>query len=52
MAKFTEVRLTLAAFIYGIEIDLKMHIKKYITPFFSDLSFIMPLLVLEMATWS
>lgn len=39
MAKFTEVRLTLAAFIYGIEIDLKTQIKKYLTPFFNDLSF-------------
>ena len=28
MAKITEVRLTLAAFIYGIEIDLKNIIKK------------------------
>jgi LuxR family glucitol operon transcriptional activator len=40
MAKFTEVRLTLAAFIYGIEIDLKSVIKKYIAPYHSDLAFI------------
>jgi LuxR family glucitol operon transcriptional activator len=40
MAKITEVRLTLAAFIYGIEIDLKNQIKKYIIPFQSNLTFI------------
>lgn len=39
MAKITEVRLTLAAFIYGIEIDIKNVIKKYITPYQSDISF-------------
>lgn len=39
MAKITEIRLTLAAFIYGIEIDLKNVIKKYITPFHEDISF-------------
>ncbi|MBA9078208.1 NB-ARC domain-containing protein [Rufibacter quisquiliarum] len=40
MARITEIRLTLAAFIYGIEIDLKNAIKKYITPFQGDLKFI------------
>lgn len=39
MAKITEIRLTLAAFIYGIEIDLKNTIKKYITPFHGDIQF-------------
>lgn len=39
MSKVTEVRLTLAAFIYGIEIDLKTVIKKFIVPFHEDLSF-------------
>lgn len=39
MAKITEVRLTLAAFIYGIEIDLKNVIKKNITPFHEDIHF-------------
>ncbi|MDM8176008.1 NB-ARC domain-containing protein [Olivibacter sp. 47] len=40
MSNFTEVRLTLAAFIYGIEIDLKELIKKNIIPYFSDLTFL------------
>ncbi len=39
MTKITEIRLTLAAFIYGIEIDLKNVIKKYVTPFQEDISF-------------
>jgi len=39
MAKITEVRLTLAAFIYGVEIDLKNIIKKYIAPFHEDIHF-------------
>lgn len=39
MSKITEVRLTLAALIYGIEIDLKTAINKNIVPYFSDLSF-------------
>lgn len=39
MARITEIRLTLAAFIYGIEIDLKNVLKKYITPFNEDLGF-------------
>jgi LuxR family glucitol operon transcriptional activator len=39
MSKVTEVRLTLAALIYGIEIDLKSTINKFIVPFYSDLSF-------------
>lgn len=40
MTKFTEVRLTLAAFIYGIEIDLKSVIKKFIAPYYTDLGFV------------
>jgi LuxR family transcriptional regulator, glucitol operon activator len=40
MAKITEVRLTLAAFIYGIEIDLKNQIKKHVSPFYEDIHFI------------
>lgn len=40
MAKITEVRLTLAALIYGIEIDLKSIIKKHITPFHENIAFI------------
>ena len=39
MSKVTEVRLTLAALIYGIEIDLKSKINKNIVPYFSDLNF-------------
>lgn len=39
MAKITEVRLTLAAFIYGVEIDLKNVIKKYVSPFHEDINF-------------
>lgn len=39
MARITETRLTLAAFIYGIETDLKNLIKKYITPFQVDITF-------------
>lgn len=39
MSKVTEVRLTLAALIYGVEIDLKSAINRYIVPFYSDLSF-------------
>jgi len=39
MARITEIRLTLAAFIYGIEIDLKNVLKKYVTPYHEDLSF-------------
>ena len=39
MTRITEVRLTLAAFIYGIEIDLKNLIKKYIVPFQEDIQF-------------
>ncbi len=39
MSKVTEVRLTLAALIYGIEIDLKSSINKNIVPYFSDLNF-------------
>lgn len=39
MAKITETRLTLAALIYGIEIDLKNLIKQKITPFHGDLGF-------------
>jgi len=40
MAKITETRLTLAALIYGIEIDLKNVIKQKITPFHGDLGFL------------
>ena len=40
MAKITEIRLTLAAFIYGIEIDLKNVIKKHITPFQENINFL------------
>ncbi len=40
MSKITETRLTLAALIYGIEIDLKNTIKKSITPYYEDLSFL------------
>lgn len=39
MSKITEVRLTLAALIYGLEIDLKSTINRYIVPYYSDLSF-------------
>lgn len=40
MAKVTETRLTLAALIYGIEIDLKKNsIKKNIVPFFENIDF-------------
>lgn len=39
MSKVTEVRLTLAALIYGIEIDLKSLIVKKILPYHSDLNF-------------
>jgi LuxR family transcriptional regulator, glucitol operon activator len=37
--KITEIRLTLAALIYGLDIDLKNTIKKYITPFQEDILF-------------
>lgn len=40
MARITETRITLAAFIYGIETDLKNLIKKYIIPFQEDITFI------------
>lgn len=39
MSKITEVRLTLAAFIYGLEIDLKNIIKTQISPFHNDIHF-------------
>lgn len=39
MSKITETRLTLAALIYGIEIDLKNLIKKNVTPYFENLAF-------------
>ena len=39
MSKITEVRLTLAALIYALEIDLKSTINRYIVPYHSDLSF-------------
>ena len=40
MSKITETRLTLAALIYGIEIDLKNTIKKNITPYYDNLAFL------------
>ncbi len=39
MSKITETRLTLAALIYGVELDLKNTIKKNITPYFENLAF-------------
>lgn len=39
MSKITETRLTLAALIYGVEIDLKNSIKKNIAPYFENLAF-------------
>ena len=39
MARITEIRLTLAAFLYGIEIDIKNVLKKYVTPFQEDTGF-------------
>lgn len=39
MAKITETRLTLAALIYGVEIDLKNCIKNSITPYFENFAF-------------
>jgi len=39
MSKITETRLTLAALIYGVEIDLKNCIKKNLTPYFENLAF-------------
>lgn len=39
MARITEIRLTLAAFIYAIEIDIKNVIKKYVAPYQEDTSF-------------
>lgn len=40
MSKITETRLTLAALIYGVEIDLKNTIKRNITPYFENLAFL------------
>lgn len=39
MSKITEVRLTLAAFIYSIELDLRSIIQSEIVPYNSDLGF-------------
>jgi len=39
MARITEIRLTLAAFIYAIEIDIKNVVKKYVTPYQENTSF-------------
>lgn len=39
MSKITEVRLTLAAFIYSIELDLRNVIQSDIVPYVNDLSF-------------
>ncbi len=40
MAKLTEIRLTLAALIYSIELDLKQVITRYVVPSFNSLSFL------------
>ena len=40
MAQITEVRLTIVAIIYAIEIDLKNLVTKYIAPFHDNLNFI------------
>jgi len=40
MQKVTEVRLTLAAYIYAIEMDLRYIIQKHIVPLHQDLSFL------------
>ncbi|WP_026135857.1 hypothetical protein, partial [Nafulsella turpanensis] len=40
MQKVTEVRLTLAAYIYAIEMDLRYLIQKHIIPLHQDLSFL------------
>jgi LuxR family glucitol operon transcriptional activator len=40
MAQITEVRLTIAAIIYAIEIDLKNQVFKHLTPFHDNLNFI------------
>lgn len=40
MSKITETRLTLAALIYGVEIDLKNTIKRNVTPYFENLAFL------------
>jgi tetratricopeptide (TPR) repeat protein len=40
MSKITETRLTLAALIYGVELDLKNTIKRNITPYFENLAFL------------
>lgn len=40
MSKITETRLTLAALIYGVEIDLKNTIKRNIAPYFENLAFL------------
>jgi len=47
MSKVTEVRLTLAALIYGIEIDLKSIIIRKIIPYNSDLNFIQDVELIE-----
>ena len=39
MGRITEIRLTLAAFLYGIEIDIKNVLKKYVTPYYEDINF-------------
>ncbi|MDB9963723.1 hypothetical protein OAD50_01430 [Vicingaceae bacterium] len=40
MSQITEVRLTIAAIIYAIEIDLKSLIIKHLTPYHDNLNFI------------
>ena len=39
MARITEIRMTLSAFLHGIEMDLKNVLKKYVTPFQEDMGF-------------
>ena len=40
MGKVTEVRLTIAAIIYAVELDLKIIINRHLTPFQENLNFI------------
>lgn len=47
MAKVTETRLTIAAFVYAIEIDLKILLNQYLLPNFQDLSFLRETDVIE-----
>jgi LuxR family glucitol operon transcriptional activator len=47
MSKITEVRLTLAAFVYSIELDLRSIIQSEIIPYISDLNFFGDKLLVE-----